>query len=241
MDRVAELLDGWRQLAAWRHDWTASPGPRMWNTLVDRLNRVAEEAVADPVSVAAIREIASNNPDAEVRRNARQWIHPWVPRPPSREDLDRWLRHPLIALGEVPAAHAIMLVPGAESLTWIGGGEVLVQLETPEHPADSDAWAALPRGGALQFLRDGTIRHVAEPQPGESDWDPVDVWVFPEDCPMANERMLETVHSQWGLIEDYSPAGPLPLLHGTGSRRVWHLPGRAPIEYDLTPAGLRPS
>jgi hypothetical protein len=50
MDRVPGLLDGWRQLAAWRHDWTASPGPRKWNTLVGRLNRIAEEAAAEALT-----------------------------------------------------------------------------------------------------------------------------------------------------------------------------------------------
>jgi hypothetical protein len=134
-----------------------------------------------------------------------------------------------------------VLVPGTESLTWVASGEILVQLETPEHPADGDAWEPLPRGGALQFHRDGTVRHIAEPQPGDSHWDPVDVWVFPENCVLANERMLETVHSQWGLIEDYRPATPLPLLRGTGSRRELLIPGREPIGYDLTPAELRPS
>ncbi|WP_433789515.1 hypothetical protein [Actinoplanes sp. CA-252034] len=233
MDRVAELLDGWRQLAAWRLDWTASPGPRTWNALVDRLNRIAEEAVADPASVARITEIADKDPDDEVRRNARQWIHPWVPRPPEREHLDRWLRHPLIGLGEVPAEHGIMLVPGTESLTWVGSGDILVQLETPEYPATSDAWDHLPRGGAIQFRRDGTTRHVEDPQPGAASWDPVDVWTFPDDCDLANRRMLETVHSQWGLIEDHGPVEPLPAIVGTGPRRVLRLPGEPSVEYRL--------
>ncbi|MEV4274571.1 hypothetical protein [Actinoplanes xinjiangensis] len=236
MDRVTELLDGWRQLAAWRHDWTASPGPRKWNALVDRLTRIAEEAVADPADVARITGIADTDPDEEVRRNARQWIHPWVPRPPEREHLDRWLRHPLINLGDVPAEHGIILVPGTDSLTWVGTGDVLVQLETPEYAAATEAWDALPRGGALQFRRDGTVRHVTDPRPGPESWDPVDVWTFPEDCAPAEQRLLETVHSQWGLIEDFGPAHPLPMIRGTGARRVLHLPGQAPVEYLLTPA-----
>ncbi|BEL03141.1 hypothetical protein Q0Z83_013320 [Actinoplanes sichuanensis] len=292
MDRVAELLDGWRQLAAWRHDWTASPGPRRWNTLVDRLNRIAEEAVADPADVARLTAIADQDPDQFVRQDARQWIHPWVPRPPEREHLDRWLRHPLISLGDVAAEHGIALVPapasppapglalhlapdrepdlaphlppefapdlapeftphlapefaprlapdlapGEESLSWVGTGEVLVQLETPEYSATTDAWAGLPQGGALQFRADGTVRHIEDPQPGADSRHPVDIWTFPEDCTQANERMLETIHSQWGAIEDYQPVTPLPILRGTGSRRVLQLPGRAPISYDLTPA-----
>ncbi|MDI6100202.1 DUF1963 domain-containing protein [Actinoplanes sp. NEAU-A12] len=263
MDRVAELLDGWRTLAGWRRDWTTSPGHRKWNALVDRLNRSAEAAVADPADVARIRAIAERDEDPFVRRDARYWIHPWMPRPPERKDLDRWLRHPLVDLAGEPvtAEPGVLLrpVPGPDAHpdTWIAG-EPSKGRHTGWPRRDDDiplahlVQAAVPDvcgldvkvPGVLQFFHDletggddradgernaWQVRHIRRPgrkrlaRPEDlgdeyfRDAVPVDAevqWTFPGDLETARRRVLETVFSNWGVIEDYGPVHDLPTMFG---------------------------
>lgn len=261
MNRVAELLDGWRLMAGWHRDWTTGPGHRTSNALVDRLNRIAEAAVADPADVARIREIAAHDADPFVRQSARQWIHPWVPRPPERKDLDRWLRHPLVGLDdiEVPATPGVLLCPGLDAGrdSWIAGEPLkgrhtgwprrdddiplahLVQVEVPDV---STLDVRVP--GVLQFFHDletggdepadgqrgaWQVRRVSRPgrkrldRPGDLGDEyfraavPVDAevqWTFPAELETARHRVLETVFSNWGVLEDYGPVHDLPTMFG---------------------------
>ncbi|WP_430782912.1 hypothetical protein [Actinoplanes sp. G11-F43] len=248
MDRVTELLDGWRVFADWQRDVFGRPGPRKWNAHVDRLTALAEVAVGVPAEVARLREIAETHPDDFVRREARFWVHPPVPRPPEREHLDRWLRHPLVDLagsGVEPRAGVVLLTDrytSPESITWYGGaGEQIAQLGLPGSPMGFEPWTLLPEDGVLRFFRDGRVIHVPAPDDDQDD-EPehhrpdgarpataIDVWTFPDALESANRRLVRTVFSNWGLEEDYGPVHPLPTILGVtrddGHRRLLHLPG----------------
>ncbi len=173
VDHVPALLDGWRTLSRWEQHGTH--GVRQWNRLVDQLNRLAEAAVHDPDQVRALRRIADQDHDPSVRLRARQVATPFVPRPDSTIDLERWLNNPLIGLGalESDPAPGLAIVPGSfgEELTWFCGEPTaglaqwprrtdgiplahLLQVELHDHPCLSKRHPALPTEGVLQFFHD---------------------------------------------------------------------------------------
>lgn len=173
VDHVPVLLDGWRMLSRWEQQGT--PGVRQWNRLVDQLNRLAEAAVHDPNQVRALQRIAEKDHDRSVRLRARQVATPFVPRPDSVIDLERWLTNPLVGLGDLQLdpAPGLAIVPGAfgEELTWFCGEPAaglaqwprradgiplahLLQVELPDDDALSKRHPALPFGGVLQFFHD---------------------------------------------------------------------------------------
>jgi hypothetical protein len=152
---IEELLAGWRTLSEWERD--PYRDHRTWNKLVDRCNRLAERLVADPVGVEELRRIAAEDPDRSVRLNARQFTTPYVPRPDSKRDLDRWMSHPLIdiaSLGVQPRV-GFGLTPGDGfeidpdvnlseiDLSWFGG--------EPVTDGDRD-WPRRPDGTPLAHL-----------------------------------------------------------------------------------------
>lgn len=243
MDRVTELLEGWRQLADGHRDPYGKPGVRKWNALVDRLTALAEAAVGVPAEVARLREIAETDPDHHVRREARFWINPPVPRPPEREHLDRWLHHPLVNLAHVePEPGAVLLADRythQDSLTWYGGSAPQVaQLSLSGSPGGFEPWTLLPHDGVLQFFRDGRVHHLPDPEDDDLDLERppdstaatvISVWTFPGISPEGHQRMLYSVFSNWGMDEEFGPIHPLPTILGTerdgDHRRLLHLPG----------------
>ncbi|MEV6601536.1 DUF1963 domain-containing protein [Actinoplanes sp. NPDC051346] len=165
---VGELMDGWRKLAAWQRE--GHPGWRRWNTLVDKLNRIAENAITDPARVTALRQVAAEDPDPSVRLYARQWVTPYVPRPDSAVDLARWMNHPLVDIASMDLRPrvALALVPDdgpddspdadltESSLTWLRGTPVAAADLAWPRRADDIALAHLVQAeiGNQPLLRD---------------------------------------------------------------------------------------
>lgn len=172
-DRVATLVDGWRTLSRWEQQ--GHPGHRQWNRLVDQLNRLAEAAVRDAEQVRALQWVAEQDRDPSVRLRARWVVSPFVPRPDSVADLQRWLDNPLIGLSglDLDPRPGLAVVPDARSagLTWFGGEPAtglavwprrsdgtplvhLLQVELADHPPLSKRHPAMPTEGVLQFFHD---------------------------------------------------------------------------------------
>jgi hypothetical protein len=289
-DKVAILLAGWRQMSHWeRNRFTEHPGHRKWNSLVDKLNRIAEAAAADPEDVQAIRSIAEHNEDPSVRLQARWVIRPDVPRPDSDRDLRRWMEHPLVGVIDIELAPRIgvALVPPVEDgaggfvgacsdgFTWLLGEPAaglsrwprrdddvplahLAQVELKDQLPPT-MLPSLPREGVLQFFHDleaigddpvdgkrgawlvhylphPSTKTLSRPEDlGEDAFRPrqfaddMVTWTFPsslgldltdeefERVELANERVLETVHSRWGAYEKATATDAVPMMFGYGA------------------------
>ncbi|HWS36334.1 MAG TPA: DUF1963 domain-containing protein, partial [Actinoplanes sp.] len=173
VDHVPDLVEGWRNLSRWEQQ--GYPGVRQWNKLVDRLNRLAEVAVHDPGQVRELQRVAEHDPDRAVRLRARQVAWPFVPRPDSVADLDRWLNNPLVGLGglDLRPEPGLAVVPDAfdGGATWFCGEPAaslaewprradgiplahLLQVELQDHPPLSKRHPGIPTEGVLQFFHD---------------------------------------------------------------------------------------
>jgi hypothetical protein len=139
------------------------------------LSRLAEVAVHDPEQIRALQRVAEQDQDRSVRLRARQVAWPFVPRPDSATDLERWLSSPLIGLAE-PELHpepGLAVAPDAfgDELTWFCGEPVgglvewprrtdgiplahLLQVQLGDHAPPSKRYSAMPTEGVLQFFHD---------------------------------------------------------------------------------------
>ncbi|WP_328476334.1 YwqG family protein [Actinoplanes sp. NBC_00393] len=241
MSDLDELLSGWRTLSEWEQD--PYRDYRAWNRLVDKCNHLAEKAVADPAGVEALRKIAAEDPDRSVRLNARHFTTPYVPRPDSKRDLDRWMNHPLIdlvSLGIEPRV-GFALSPGEEfdieeelteiGLCWFGGEPVtdgsgewprrpdgtplihLLQVELGNQPLLDDNY---PLDGVLQFFHDLDGAGEVRLVSGE----PTGLLARPDDAPVRQRRRAHvdpvwTFPAAGDLDRELAPAeaGRLDLAH----------------------------
>ncbi|WP_328474811.1 YwqG family protein [Actinoplanes sp. NBC_00393] len=143
--------------------------------LVDQLNRLAEAAVHDPAQVRTLQQIVEHDQDRSVRERARQVARPFVPRPDSEADLERWLNNPLVGLAGLDLnpqpGLAVVPDPDAEGLTWFCGEPVaglpewprradgiplvhLLQVRLGDRGPLSRRHPAMPTEGILQFFHD---------------------------------------------------------------------------------------